>query len=106
MLLPEKALSLILATPSGITVLPHPAISILVDVSIKALQSFLLSYTLLSLSTTIDFKLEHLPNTISPIFSTEAGIHIEERPEHPSNALAPIETIVFGIVTEVIPVQP
>ena len=45
---PENALSPMVVTPSGIRVVDlHPAISLLVAVSIIALQLFRLSYTLL-----------------------------------------------------------
>ena len=44
---PENASSPMLVTLSGITVVLHPSISVLVSVSIIALQLFLLSYVLL-----------------------------------------------------------
>jgi hypothetical protein len=75
---PENALSPMVVTPSGIRVVDlHPAISLLVAVSIIALQLFRLSYTLLELSTSIEAREEQASKTPTPIWVTEFGIVIE-----------------------------
>ena len=61
----------------------HPTISVLVAVSIIALQLLRLSYTVLPLETVIE---------VSPL--------------QPENAPYPIVVTVFGMVTEVSPLQP
>ena len=75
---PENAPLQITFTPSGIRVVDlHPAISLLVAVSMIALQLFRPSYTLLELSTSTEAREVQHAKTPRPIWITEFGITIE-----------------------------
>ena len=73
----------------------HPVTSLFVAVSMMALQSFRLSYTLLPSSTTILFKYPPHTKGLSPIEVTLEGMNTEVR-EHPRNALFPIDVTLDG----------
>ena len=70
-------------TEDGMTVVLHPAIMVLVDVSIIALQLSRESYTLLFPSTVICSRDVQPPKNPFPIFVTKEGILIFVREEHP-----------------------
>jgi hypothetical protein len=85
----------------GIEVDWQPTIRILVAVSIIALHSFRLSYTVLFLSTTISVREEQLVKAPFPIPITLAGIVREVRDLQSEKALFPIFVTVFGIAIAV-----
>ena len=78
---PEKQPSPRLVTEEGITVLAHPKIMLLVEVSIIALQFFRESYTGLFSSTMMEVRDEQLPKHHSPKLVTEEGMVMEVRDE-------------------------
>ncbi len=71
-----------LVTLLGIIVFLHPAINVLVAVSMMALQFSRESYLGLLESTFIDVRLEQLPKAKYPILVTLLGMVIEVKPEH------------------------
>ena len=97
---PLKAESPIEVTPSGIIVVAQPAIKVLVEVSIIALQSSLESYTVFPSFTMIDLKDLQYKKANPPIEVTLSGITIELKDEQPLKAQPPIEVTPFPIVTE------
>ena len=103
--IPSKALSPILVTDSGITVLRHPTIKAFVSLFMTALQLSLQSYTRFPFSTIIDFILSQPENAPASILLTDFGILTEERPEQPQKASSFMVITLFGIVTEVISSQ-
>ena len=60
----------------------HPVISVLVEVSIMALQFSRLSYTTLPLSTVIEVRPLQSMNVLPLIKVTELGIVTDVRPVH------------------------
>ena len=64
----------------------HPAIRVLEAVSIMALQFSRESYTVLPLSTSMEVREEHSPNTPHPMLVTELPMVMEVREEQYSNA--------------------
>ena len=72
-----------LVTEEGITVLAHPAIIVLLSVSIIALQFSRESYTRLSSSTMIEVRDEQDWKHPSPKLVTEEGMSIEVRALQP-----------------------
>ena len=92
-------------TPSGITVVLHPATNSLAKVFIIALQDSLESYTGLPSSTTIDVKPEQSKNAPSPIDVTELGMVRDVKPEQSLKALASIDVTELGMVRDVKSVQ-
>ena len=82
---------------SGIIVVTQPTISLFVFVSIIALQLFRLSYTVLSLSTTIEVIGLYI-NAPLTMFVTERGMMIDVSEWHSANALLPIDVREFGNV--------
>jgi len=83
---PQNAALSIEVTELGMVVFLHPAMRVLVAVSIIALQLFLLSYWEFSGSTWIDDRSEHPSNAHIPIDVTDLGMEMLVRPEHPENA--------------------
>jgi len=83
---PSKARLLMLVIPSGIIVFEQPTIRLFVDVSIIALQLFLLSNTILLESTDIEFSPVHSPKARFPMFVTLTGMVIDDSPMHPKKA--------------------
>ena len=77
---PSKASSPIIVTLFGMDVFLQPVIRVLVSVSIIALQLLRESYFKFPASTTIEVKLLHPPNGLSPILVTLLGIVIESKP--------------------------
>ena len=90
-----------LVTLLGMIVFWQPIMRVLVAVLIIALQFSRLSYTVLPLSTIIDFKLEQLRKALCPILVTLLGIVTEVREEQLEKAIFPILVMLLGIVTEV-----
>ena len=80
---PQNALYPILVTELGIVELLHPAISVLLDVSIIALQFSRLSYTEFSVPTVMLARLEQPANAPSPMLVTELGMAMLVRLEQP-----------------------
>ena len=78
-------------TSFGIIVDTHPVISLLVAVSIIALQLLRESYTGLPSSTTIEVKPEQLEKGFSPISVKFFGIVMEVNLEQPEKAEGPNE---------------
>ena len=70
-------------TVDGMIVLLQPNNNVFVEVSIKALQLFLLSKWLFVLSTTIEVKPLQPEKALSPILFTLFGISIEVKPLQP-----------------------
>ena len=77
----SKARSPILVTEFGIVVFLHPAINLLVFVSIIALQLSLLSYFVFPFSTVIEVRSGQFSKALFPILATELGMVMEVRPE-------------------------
>ena len=102
---PEKAEFPMLVTPSGIVVLLHPAISVLVFLSIIALQLLRESYILFSSLTTMLVRPLQPSNALCPMLITLLGISMFVRLLQPSNALCPMLITLLGIVTFVSPMQ-
>ena len=75
-----------LVTLLGMVVFLQPVISVLLAVSIIALQALRESYTAFPLSTVIEVKVGQFRNACSPILFTLLGINIDARLEQPSNA--------------------
>ena len=67
-------------TSSGITVFLHPAIRVLVAVSMIALQFFLLSYTVFLSSTFMLINPVQSRNAFSPMLVTLSGIVMFVKP--------------------------
>ena len=89
----------------GIVVFLHPAINVLDDDSIMALQLLRESYLVFPSSTTMDVRPEQQQKASSPIDVRLLGMVTEVRPEQPSKALRPILVTLLGIVMEVRPEQ-
>ena len=98
---PEKAEYPILVTLLGIVVFLQPLISVLVAVSITALQLLRLSYITFPCSTTIEAIESHPLKAPSPIFITLLGIVTEVKEEQLKKAEVPMLVTLLGIVTEV-----
>ena len=64
----------ILVTVLGIIVVLQPVNNLLEEVSMMALQLFLLSYIVFALDTVIVFKLEQLLKANNPRLVTDAGM--------------------------------
>ena len=103
---PINAPSPISVTPDGTFVFLQPAINVLLDVSMIALQFSLLSYTLLFSSTLILSRPLQPLNASTLISVTLSGIVILVRPLQPANAYNPISVTLSGIVILVRPLQP
>ena len=84
----------------GITLFLHPAIKVLLFVSIKQLPA--LWYTLLFLSTVMLSRLEQPENAEEPMLVTLFGIVMLVRLEQYLNAQSPMLVTLFGIVMLVI----
>ena len=84
-------------TPSGITVVLHPAINSLVEVFIIALQDSLESYTGLPSSTSMDVKPEQPLKARFPINVTELGMVRDVKLEQSSKAEILIDVTPSGI---------
>ena len=97
----KNALSPMLVTELGMVVDWHPAIRVLVAVSIIALQLSRESYIVLPLSTTMVVREEQPANAPLPILVTELGMVMEVREEQPSNAAYPMLVTELGRVMEV-----
>ena len=69
-----------LVTELGITVFLHPATSVLDAVSMMALQSFLESYVVFSVSTLMEVRPLQKEKAPSPMEVTELGMVTEVRP--------------------------
>ncbi len=102
---PSKALGPIATTPSGIVVFLQPFISVLVFVSIRALQLLRLSYTVLPLSTVIVSNELHQPKALLPMLVTLAGMVMDVRLAL-LKAELPIVVTVLGIVMVAVKRQP
>ena len=89
-----------LVTELGMVVDWHPAIRVLVAVSIIALQFSRESYVVLPLSTTIVVREEQYSNAKSPMLVTELGMVMEVR-EQLWNARLPMLVTELGRVMEV-----
>ena len=100
----SNARSPILVTEFGIIVFVHPAISVLVFVSIIALQSFLESYVAFPFSIFIEVRLVQPAKTPLPMAVTLLGMVMEVRPVQWENA-PPMLVTLLGMVTEVRPEQ-
>ena len=100
MLDPKNALLSIEVIVSGIVVESQPEMSLLVFVSIRALQSFLLSNTLFKGQTFIELKFLQLPKALlilsNSMSLTLSGISIDLRFLHPANALSSIFLMLEG----------
>ena len=95
-----------LVTLLGITVFLQPATSVLLAVSIMALQPSRLSYTLLSAATVMLSRPEHSPNASYPMLVTLLGISTLVRPKQLWNAPTPMLVTLLGISMLVRPEQP
>ena len=82
---PSKAKPPILVTEFGIVVFLHPAINLLVFVSIIALQLSLLSYFVFLFSTVIEVRPKQSLKALYPILVTELEIVMEVRLEQKKN---------------------
>ena len=102
---PSKAPFPIAVTELGITVPLQPAISVLLSVSIMALQLSRESYFLLPAETVIVVRLSHWLNNASPMVVNDAGISMLVSPQQQENACSPISCTELGIVIAVSPVQ-
>ena len=87
---PLKADSPMLVTVAGMTVFLHPATSLLVRVSIIALQSSRQSYLVLPLATVMLAKLEQPRNEVERMLVTFSGMVIDARLEQLEKAHPPI----------------
>ena len=94
---PEKAPSPIVVTELGIIVFMHPAMSVLVSVSMIALQLLRESYFVLPLSTDIEVNPLQPAKAPLPMFVTVFCIVIDVRPLQPTKAPLPMLVTVFGI---------
>ena len=94
-----------LVTEDGMTVVLHPWIIVLVDVSIIALQFSRESYTLLFLSTVIDSREEQAVKQSLPKLVTEDGMAMDVREEQPLKQKFPKLVTEDGMVTDVREVQ-
>ena len=89
----------------GIVLLLQPCISVFEELSMIALQSSRLSYTVLSLATVI-FSSDVQPlNAEAPILATLLPIDMLARFVHPLKALLPMFATLSPITTFVSPVQ-
>ena len=97
-----KAASPIFVTDVGITVVLHPAISVLVDVWIMALQLSRESNALFPDSTLIDVRALQPKNESVYIFVTLAGMTNDVRFSQLTKACAPMVLMLLGMVIDVI----
>ena len=81
-----KAQSPMLVTLLGIVVLLHPAINVLDDVSIIALQLLRESYLVFPFSTTMVVKSQQSTKAKYPMLITLLGIMMEGRPQQYAKA--------------------
>ena len=95
-----------LVTEFGMIVLWHPTTSVLVAVSIMALQLLRLSYARLLESTAMDVRPLQPKKAWSPMLVTELGMVTEVRPLQQVKAKLPMLVTELGIVTEVRYPQP
>ena len=95
-----------LVTELGMIVLLHPVISVLVAVSIMALQLFRLSNTVLFSSTTILVKPLQREKALWPMLVTDIPIVTDVKPSQPRKAYSPMLVTELGIVTDVKLLQP
>ena len=102
----QKQLNPKLVTEDGMTVVLHPRIILLVDVSIIALQLSRESYTLLFLSTVIDSREEQPLKQESPKLVTEDGMSMDVRDLQPLKHLSPKLVTEDGMVIDVREEQP
>ena len=90
----------IVATVLGMTVFLQPIMSVLVAVSIRALQLSRESYTVFPASTSIDIKPTHPLYALEAILVTEDGMVIEARLEQSRKALLEIVVTDDGRMIE------
>ena len=102
---PENARLPMDVTLLGMIVFLHPAIKVLLLVSMMALQLLRESYFVLPFSTTIEVKPEQPKNALLPIDVTLLEIVIEVKPEQSRNAPLPMDVTLLGMVIEVKPEQ-
>ena len=98
---PRNASFPIKATVLGITVFLQPAISVLVDVSMMALQSLRLSYTAFPASTCIDVKPLQKENTWIPMVVIELGMVTDVRPLHSQKAASMMPVTAYVVPPKV-----
>lgn len=101
----EKAWLPIETTVLGIVVVLHPTMSLLVAVSMMALQLFLLSYTELPASTVMVVSWLQYMKILPSMLVTEAGMVIDVNPVQFLKALKPILVTEFGMVKDCKPVD-
>ena len=102
---PEKALLPMDVALLGIIVFLHPVTSVLVAVSMMALQPFLESYFGFPDSTTIVVKPLQPEKAPSPMDVTLLGISMEVKPLQLPKAPFPMVVTLLPMVTEVKPLQ-
>ena len=90
----------------GITVFIQPAINVLEDLSIIALQLLRESYFVFPLETVIEVKPLQRENAPEPMVVTLLGMVMLVRLEQPSNAPEPMVVTLLGMVTLVRLEQP
>ena len=95
---PSKALPPIDVTELGIVEFMQPAISVLVSVSMMALQLLRESYFVFPLSTTIDVNPVHSIKALSPIEVTKLGIETAVKQLSCQNANSSIAVTEDGMV--------
>ena len=88
-------------TELGIFVFLQPVSSVLVALSIIALQLFCESYMIFPLSTVIFSNSQQLPKAPIPIDVTELGMFTSVILAQPEKAKSPIVVNVFGIFIDV-----
>ena len=93
----RNAFSPMVITVLGITVFLQPAISVLVAVSMMALQSLRLSYTVFPVSTCIDVRPLQPWNALPSMEITELGIVMDVKPLQLLNAAIAMVVTVLGI---------
>lgn len=95
-----KAWSPMAVTVLGIVVLLHPKMSLLVAVSIMALQLFLLSYVVLLASTVMDVNPLQYKKIFPSILVTEEGMVMDVRLWQLRKALCPMLVTELGIIKD------
>ncbi len=103
---PVKANRPIDVTLLGMVVFLHPAIRVLVAVSIIALQLSRESYLVFPFSTVIDVRPSHSENAPYSIDVTLFPIITDDRLWQPRKAPPLIDVTLLGMVTDVRPEQP
>ena len=101
-----NAHSPMLVTELGMVEFLHPTISVLLDVSIIALQFLRLSYTGFPASTVMLVRLEQPLNALYPMLVTELGMVMLVRLEQSLNANSPMLVTELGMVMLVRLVRP